>query len=107
MSAYYNEIDPHAAAWLRNLISAGAIPPGDVDERSIADVGVDDLRGYRQWHFFAGVGVWAHALRRIGWPDDRPIATGSCPCPPFSVAGNAIVAEAAVAFLTAALKACP
>lgn len=38
MSAYYNECDPFAAAWLRNLISAGLIAPGHVDERSIEDV---------------------------------------------------------------------
>jgi hypothetical protein len=36
--AYYNEIDPFAAQWLRNLIAAGHIAPGDVDERSIEDV---------------------------------------------------------------------
>ena len=28
--AYYNEIDPFAAQWLRNLISAGHIAPGEV-----------------------------------------------------------------------------
>jgi DNA (cytosine-5)-methyltransferase 1 len=43
--AYYNEIDPHAAQWLRNLIAAGHLPAGDVDERSIRDVKSDDLRG--------------------------------------------------------------
>ena len=32
MSAYYNEIEPFAAAWLRNLIAAGHIAPGDVDD---------------------------------------------------------------------------
>lgn len=35
MTAYYNEFDPYAAQWLRNLIAAGHIAPGDVDERSI------------------------------------------------------------------------
>ena len=35
VTAYYNEIDPAAAAWLRELISAGHIAPGIVDERSI------------------------------------------------------------------------
>lgn len=88
MSAYYNEIDPYAAQWLRNLIAAGHIAPGDVDERSIEDVQPDDVRGYTQCHFFAGIGGWSYALRLAGWPDDRPVWTGSCPCQPFSVAGK-------------------
>ncbi|WP_186035344.1 DNA cytosine methyltransferase [Burkholderia gladioli] len=88
--AYYNEIDAYAAAWLRNLIVAGHIAPGDVDERSIEDVHPDDLRGYTQCHFFAGIGVWSYALRRAGWPDDRPVWTGSCPCQPFSGAGKGL-----------------
>ncbi|AOI89003.1 DNA cytosine methyltransferase [Burkholderia pseudomultivorans] len=88
MAAYYNEHDPYAAQWLRNLIAAGHIAPGDVDERSIEDVRPDDLRAYDQCHFFAGIGVWSHALRRAGWPDDRPVWTGSCPCQPFSAAGK-------------------
>jgi DNA (cytosine-5)-methyltransferase 1 len=37
MSAYYNEIDPYAAQWLRNLIAKNLIAPGEVDERSIED----------------------------------------------------------------------
>ena len=85
---YYNEIDPYAAQWLRNLIAAGHIAEGDVDTRSIKDVRADDLRPYVQCHFFAGIGVWSHALRLAGWPDDRPVWTGSCPCQPFSVAGS-------------------
>lgn len=87
MRAYYNEIDPAAAQWLRNLIEAGHIAPGDVDERSIEDVTPGDLAGYTQCHFFAGIGVWSYALRRAGWPDGRPVWTGSCPCQPFSSAG--------------------
>lgn len=88
VSAYYNEIDPYAAQWLRNLIDAGHIARGDVDERSIVDVRADDLRGYTQCHFFAGIGGWAYALRLAGWPDDRAVWTGSCPCQPFSEAGK-------------------
>jgi len=87
MTAYYNEIDPYAAEWLRNLIKEGHIAPGVVDERSIEDIKPDELVGYTQCHFFAGVGVWSLALRRAGWPDNRPIWTGSCPCQPFSAAG--------------------
>ncbi len=88
MAAYYNEIDPFAAAWLRELILQGCIAPGDVDQRSIEDVTPDDLRPYTQCHFFAGIGVWSLALRRAGWSDERPVWTGSCPCQPFSAAGK-------------------
>jgi DNA (cytosine-5)-methyltransferase 1 len=87
MAAYYNELEPFAAEWLRNLIAAGHIAPGDVDERSIVEVQPDDVREYDQCHFFAGIGGWSYALRLAGWPDDRPVWTGSCPCQPFSVAG--------------------
>jgi DNA (cytosine-5)-methyltransferase 1 len=86
--AYYNENDAYAAAWLRNLIGAGHIAPGVVDERSIVDVNPSELEQYVQCHFFAGVGGWSHALRLAGWPDDKPVWTGSCPCQPFSVAGK-------------------
>ncbi len=46
--AYYNENDPYAAQWLRNLIAAGHIAPGDVDERSIVDVRASDLTASRR-----------------------------------------------------------
>lgn len=85
---YYNEFDPHAAQWLRNLIDAGHIPPGVVDSRSICNVNPTDLMGFTQCHFFAGIGGWALALDLAGWPRDRPVWTGSCPCQPFSTAGR-------------------
>lgn len=87
MTAYYNEIDPYAAQWLRNLIAKNLIAPGDVDERSIVDVQPDDLKGYKQCHFFAGIGGWSYAARLAGYPDDRELWTGSCPCQPFSEVG--------------------
>lgn len=86
--AYYNENDPKAAAWLRELIKAGHIAPGDVDERSILDVRPHEIAQYTQQHFFAGVGGWSFALRLAEWPDSRPVRTGSCPCQPFSIAGK-------------------
>lgn len=88
MTAYYNELDPKAAAWLRELIKNGHIAYGDVDERSIEDVTPNELREYTQCHFFAGIGGWSLALRLAGWPDDRPVWTGSCPCQSFSAAGK-------------------
>ncbi|WP_224236191.1 DNA cytosine methyltransferase [Klebsiella grimontii] len=90
MVAYYNEIDPHAAQHLRNLIDAGHIAPGVVDTRSIEDVTPNDLIGFNQCHFFAGIGGWSLALRRAGWPDSRPAWTASCPCQPFSAAGKGL-----------------
>jgi DNA (cytosine-5)-methyltransferase 1 len=88
VTAYYNENDPKAAAWLRELIKQGHIAPGDVDERSIKEVQPEDVRNYTQCHFFAGIGVWSYALRLAGWPDGRPVWTGSCPCQSFSAAGK-------------------
>ena len=88
MTAYYNEIDKYAAQWLRNLIDAGHIAKGIVDERSIEDVRPSDLTGFKQCHFFAGIGGWSVALRLAGWPDDKPVWTGSCPCQPYSQAGK-------------------
>jgi DNA (cytosine-5)-methyltransferase 1 len=85
---YYNEHDPKAAAWLRELMAWDLIAWGEVDERSIADVQASELVGYSQCHFFAGIGGWSYALRLAGWPDDRPVWTGSCPCQPFSQAGQ-------------------
>lgn len=85
---YYNEFDKNAAEWLRELIAEKLIPYGDVDERSITDIRADDFRGYTQCHFFAGIGGWSLALQLAGWPEDRPVWTGSCPCQPYSTAGK-------------------
>lgn len=85
---YYNEIDPAACGWLEDLMVAELIAPGKIDSRSIEDVQPSDLDGFTSCHFFAGVGGWPLALRLAGWPDDRPVWSGSCPCQPFSTAGE-------------------
>lgn len=85
--AYYNEFDPKAAAWIKQLIKNGMIADGEVDERSITEVTADEIRGFTQHHFFAGIGGWSYSLRLAGWADDRPVCTASLPCQPFSVAG--------------------
>src|SRR5690606_31622096 len=87
LRAYYNEIDPYAAQWLRNLMDEGWITKGDVDERSIEDVRPNDLTGYDRVHFFAGIGVWDYALNQAGYGRNKAW-TGSCPCQPFSSAGK-------------------
>jgi DNA (cytosine-5)-methyltransferase 1 len=86
--AYYNEIDKYCAEWLRTLMKAGHIAAGDVDERDIGEVEADDVKGYTQCHFFAGIGGWSFALRLASWDDAEPVWTGSCPCQPFSLAGK-------------------
>lgn len=87
---YYNEFEPYAAQWLQNLSDNGHIAKGYVDSRSILDVKPEELKNYEQCHFFAGIGIWSHALRLAGWPDDRPVWTGSCPCFP---AGTLIITK--------------
>ena len=84
---FYNEWDPYAASWLRQLVEDGHIPPGEVDERDINTIDPDELIRYTQCHFFAGIGGWVYALRLANW-GDRRVWTGSCPCQPFSVAGK-------------------
>ena len=88
MTVYYNDNEAYAAQWLRNLIQAGLIPDGRVDERDIREVRADELAGYERCHFFAGIAGWELALQLAGWPADRPLWTGSCPCQPFSQAGR-------------------
>lgn len=90
MMNYYNEWDKGAAAWLRELIKAGLIPNGYVDERSITEVTPSDLEGFTQCHFFAGIGGWSLALKLAGVPASSRLWTGSPPCQPFSVAGQSL-----------------
>lgn len=85
---YYNENDQFNAQWLRNLVSAGLIPAGDVDGRCITEVSPSDLTGYTQCRFFAGIAGWSEALWLAGVDPSVRLWSGSCPCQPFSVAGK-------------------
>lgn len=84
---YYNENHPGTAEWLRELIDRQCIAPGEVDDRSIVEVTPDDIAGYEQCHWFAGIAGWSLALDLAGW-GDRPVWTASLPCQPWSVAGK-------------------
>lgn len=80
---YFNEFEPFAAQWIRNLH-----PDSTVDERDIRQVDAASLTGFRRCHFFAGIAGWEYALSLAGWPAWRPAWTGSCPCQPLSSAGR-------------------
>src|SRR5579859_6930759 len=80
---YFNEWEPFAAEWLRNLY-----PEATVDERSIAEVQATDVVGPTHVALFGGCGGWQYALDLARWPRDRPVWSCSCPCPPFSSAGK-------------------
>lgn len=101
MAAYYNEWNRQKAAWLRQLIADKLIADGEVDERDIRAVDPRDLRNFTQCHWFAGIGGWSYALRLAGWPDDRPVWTGSCPCQSLSSAtrGRLTAEDLAPAFI--------
>ncbi len=83
MASYYNECEPYAVEWLHNLIMAGLIPPGEVDERSIEEVAPNDLQKFTQAH---GVPARVGKLR---------------------AAGNAIAPQVAAAFMKAYMKCRP
>ena len=84
----YHELDAFCCAWLRNLVAAGCLDRGDVVPGDIRQLRLGPGAGLRTHHFFAGIGVWAHALREAAWPAAVPVWTGSCPCQPFSTAGR-------------------
>jgi DNA (cytosine-5)-methyltransferase 1 len=88
VSAYYNDNDQFMVEWLKHLIKRKVIADGEVDGRSITEVTYDDIKKFKQCHFFAGIGVWPYVLRRAGWPDDLPVWTGSAPYPSFSASGE-------------------
>jgi len=90
IGAYYNELDPYCFYWLENLIKAKLLPDGDVDGRSIVDVLPSDVMDYKECHFFAGIGVWAYAVKHCKVNDHikGAVWTGSCPCQPFSTQGK-------------------
>ena len=91
MRAIYNEIDPYCCAWLSNLMDAGHITPGRIDDRDIRELTPDDVAGYERVHFFAGIAGWDLALNLANWRG--PVWTGSCPCQPFSAAGKGKAAD--------------
>ena len=86
--AYYNDNDISICRWVKELIKAGIVLDGEVDNRPIQEVLSDDVKNFIQCHFFCGVLGWPIALGLADWPADEPVWTGSCPCQPYSSAGK-------------------
>lgn len=85
---WFNEIEPYAVEWLRNLIADGVLDGDRVEDANLLDLTPDDLDGVTRAHFFAGIGGWQQAMQLAGWPDDWNTWTASLPCQPFSSAGK-------------------
>lgn len=76
---YYNDSEKFVCRWLENLIMFGHIPNGIVDCRPIQEITPNDLKGFTQCHFFAGIGGGASPLNsRGGQKIDR---SGPAPAP--------------------------
>ena len=74
---YYHEPDEYLAQWILNLINAGHLPYGQIDTRDIREIRPSEINCFSQCHFFAGIGIWALSLERVGWPYHTPIWTAS------------------------------
>lgn len=53
MKIYYNDNSRECAEWLAELVKAGCLPPGDIDDRTIQEVSADAVRGCDRCHFFS------------------------------------------------------
>ena len=96
MTAYYNEIDPYAAQWLRNLISPATLRQAmSMKETSAMFIPTTFDATANVISSPGSASEPRPAARRLA--DDRPVWTGSCPCPPFSAAGkdNSVLLAAA------------
>lgn len=89
----YTDIEPFCVKWLQRLVDAGHLPRGECRQADIRSMDADELRSFTQVHLFCGIGGWPYALKLAGWPADRPVWTGSCPCQPFSNAGRRLATE--------------
>ncbi len=83
---FYNDNEPFVCQWTRNLMAAGHISKGTVDERAIEELNGSDLAGYERVHLFSGIAGWEAALNLAGWVGS--VWSCSCPCQSFSCAGK-------------------
>lgn len=87
MKHFWNDNDPGAVAWLRQLAHLFPVR-ANVCDKSILDITAQDMDGYAQHHFFCGIAGWPVALDMAGLGRMEGVMTGSAPCQPFSIAGT-------------------
>lgn len=80
MPVFYNDNDAYSCGQIRKNVRNGYLPGGVIDERPIEEVRAEDIREFRQAHFFAGIGGFPLGFRWAGVPEDFSIWTGGDPC---------------------------
>jgi DNA (cytosine-5)-methyltransferase 1 len=88
VTSFYNDNEPFAVEWLRNLIRNGVIDDGVVDGRSVTEISAADILGFQQCHFFSGIAGWSEAFRIAGLTGVDRVWSASLPCQPLSHAGQ-------------------
>lgn len=88
MTAFYNDNDPKVCAWVEELMKEGLVMQGDVVCAPIQEIKSHEIKKYVRVHLFCGIAGWDYALRLAKWPESRQVVTCSCPCQPYSTAGQ-------------------
>lgn len=88
MSILYTDFDPACCAWITELIRMGEIPHGEVWCKPIQEIQANELSRFHQFHAFCGIAGWPLAGKIAGLGPNDEWWSGSCPCQPFSMAGE-------------------
>jgi len=85
---FYNDIDEQGCRCVEYLQERNHVASGEVSRQDIRELKTEDLIGYKQAHFFSGIGLWSLAFRAAGLLDSAPVWSASLPCQPFSTSGK-------------------